>query len=435
MAKPGWYLEKKGKFYGPFTRQKIQQYFDGGKITDQTPVSLKADGSGAVPFADIDSLVQKAKAAKTSPPPREPTPAAPAPGALPTHFFLQESDRSQGPFELEQLGVLYNTGKIKGTTPIVYPAEGKKAETVEVLLKAFKKPDERVASGPVFLLQGSDRKGPFDLARIKAMQEQHEIHAQTLVDFGGSRLAVLTAYQWLQHMEQKRPSAPERTSKAGPPRVRPDREPRGVDALGPPKRSPTRVFSMLLVVALAAAAVAGVFVGWQKYREKTGPAPIPEKPKSLRDLMRVRELPNFNALVLPAVQDALNIPLKQVKRRFAPEQPITEKTAPDLDYQIFVEEELRRETRFRVDGPFDYTYLSNKQGFVVGIAIEGPNFSKLWEQQFKESAFAPGAMRLEGPGRIIWRALFGQAVVIEVHWRKGDLGYQMAFILVKNHAG
>ncbi|CAM2006174.1 DUF4339 domain-containing protein [Acanthopleuribacter pedis] len=459
MAKPGWYLEKKGKYYGPFSRQKIQQYFDSGKISEETKVSLKADGAGAVPFAQIDNLAPPKKAKKAAAPQPKPAPGKAEPavaGALPTHFFLQEADRSQGPFELEQLGLLFKTGKIKGDTPVEYPAEDAAAADVSSLLNSFNKPVDRVPQGPVHLLQGSERKGPYDLARVKAMQEAHQIHAQTLIDVADGGQVVMSAHQWLQQMEQAR-GAVEKTEAraaqrdvspgeaerpvpkqvAGSPVSRPvpAREPRGVRDLGPPKRSPARVFGMFLILALVSAGVFGVFQGLQIWRAKSGPEPIPEDPKSLRALMRKRALPNFNALVLPVVQNALNIPLKQVKRRHLPEQPISEKAAPGLDYQVFVAEEIRRESRFRVDGPFDYTYLTNPRGFVTAIVIEGPNFHKLWEQQFEETAFAPQAMRLEGPGRIIWRAQFGEAVVIEVHWQKAEQGYQMAFILVKNQAG
>lgn len=447
MAKLGWYLEKKGKYYGPFSRDKIQQYFEAGKITAQTRVARQADGGDARPFAevDFDEETAGARAKAASPPIRAATPAKTKPakpsGPLPTHFFLEEADRGQGPFDLEQLGVLFKTGKVQGEVPVMYAAEGRRAQNVETLLTLFRKSAPVPKTEQVYLLQGSERNGPFRLDQIRAMQERGEIHAQTLIDVAAKQVVVKTAYQWVLAIEEASEPVAETKNKPAvktaktkqAPKVR-GREPRGVADLPPHKPAKSRVFSMLLVFVFAGLAVVGVYYGYRAAQRNATPKPIPEQPKSLRELMRVRELPNFNGLVLPIVRDALNISLKRVKRAHLPEAPLQEK-ADNLAFTSFMEDTVKRETRFRVDGPFDVTYLSNRSGFVVGAAIEGPNFHAYYESQFKETALAPDAMRLEGPGRIIWRAQAGGAVVIEVHWTKAEQGFQMAFILVKNATG
>ncbi len=456
MAKSGWYLEKKGKFYGPFSRAKIQQYFEAGKINAETRVAAQADGSDAKPFAAIDfdadtvaapapAKTPAAKPAKAAPSPSKPGKSAKAAkpsGPLPTHFFLEEADRGQGPFDLEQLGVLFKTGKVQGEVPVVYAAEGRRAQNVETLLTLFRKTQPAPKSDQVFLLQGSERIGPFRTEQVRAMQERGEIHAQTLIDVAAKQVVVMTAYQWVECVEEaaeaERQPAPKASEKATktkkpPPKVR-GREPRGVADLPVHKPAKSRVFSMLAVFVFAGLAVVGVYFGYRAAQRNRSPKPIPEEPKSLRELMRVRELPNFNALVLPIVRDALNIPLKRVKGRHLPEVPLLEK-ADKLAFPSYMEDRVQRETRYRIDGPYDVIYLSNRSGFVVGAAIEGPNFHAYFESQFNVSALAPEAIRLEGPGRIIWRAQAGGAVVIEVHWTKAEQGFRMAFILVKNATG
>lgn len=450
MAKSGWYLEKKGKFYGPFSRDKIQQYFDAGKINEQTRVAGQADGGDAKPFAEVDfdadraaaPAAKPAKAASSSPKPtKSPKAKAAKPnGPLPTHFFLEEADRGQGPFDLEQLGVLFKTGKVQGEVQVVYAAEGRRAQNVETLLTLFRKTQPAPKTDAVYLLQGSERSGPFRLAQIKAMQERGEIHAQTLIDVAAKQVVVMTAYQWVEGADraaelEPQPKAARKPThtKQAPPKVR-GREPRGVADLPAHKPAKSRVFSMLLVFLCGGLAVVGVYYGYRAVQRNSSPKPIPEDPKSLRELMRVRALPNFNALVLPIVRDALNIPLKRVKGSHRPEAPLLEK-ADKLAFTSYLEDAVKRETRFRIDGPYDVTYLSNRSGFVVGAAIEGPNFHAYYESQFDVSALAPEAMRLEGPGRIIWRTQVGGAVVVEVHWTKAEQGFQMAFILVKNATG
>ena len=50
MSNGLWYLERGGKFYGPFKTEKVYQLSDAGKINNQTKVSANKDGSEPVSF-------------------------------------------------------------------------------------------------------------------------------------------------------------------------------------------------------------------------------------------------------------------------------------------------------------------------------------------------------------------------------------------------
>lgn len=47
-----WFIEKNGKFYGPFEAQKVLAYHQAGKISDETPVADNREGLDAQPFRE-----------------------------------------------------------------------------------------------------------------------------------------------------------------------------------------------------------------------------------------------------------------------------------------------------------------------------------------------------------------------------------------------
>lgn len=84
-----WFIEKNGKFYGPFEAAKVLAYRKANKINDATPVSEHRDGLDAKPFKDMQAILKSAKPAQTSPepPPKKvqppPRPQKPEPRAQP----------------------------------------------------------------------------------------------------------------------------------------------------------------------------------------------------------------------------------------------------------------------------------------------------------------------------------------------------------------
>lgn len=82
-----WFIEKNGKYYGPFEAAKVLAYRKANKISDDTPVADNREGNDPKPFRDAQALLKSAKPAAAKPPPKKvqapPRPQKPEPRAQP----------------------------------------------------------------------------------------------------------------------------------------------------------------------------------------------------------------------------------------------------------------------------------------------------------------------------------------------------------------
>ena len=69
MATNGWFLEREGKFYGPFSKEKVEELARSGKINPATKVSRDREGNQALPLGECPEF--------TSAAPPKPVPQAP----------------------------------------------------------------------------------------------------------------------------------------------------------------------------------------------------------------------------------------------------------------------------------------------------------------------------------------------------------------------
>ncbi|CAM2068442.1 hypothetical protein SCOR_23935 [Sulfidibacter corallicola] len=442
MSKSGWYIEKRGKFYGPFSREKILEYADKGKITGETMVALTSTGENAKPFRLTEGLATENAGADSGPStlpdagpagasdvPKVPKPPQPKPKTpsrrtesavppdqpLPTHFYLEESGRSQGPYDLDQLKRQVAQKSVNPDAKLSYPARDRKYKTVGELLKNFVEgPLEVSKSHAFFLLQGSDRKGPFTSRDLHRLNAARAIHPRTMVEFAKSPARVITIDVLLDALPQD--------AEEHEPRILP---------VKPSRFSYARLGMILFCLVLIGGAVWGLYRWRQQYLETHAPAPPPENPKSLRALMRQREIPPFNDLVIRALSHGLNFNVNQVVAANQGSQMDDQRVASFRHESLFPGR-IAREIRFIVDGPFYFNYLADPGGNVFAVVIEGPNWDRLYLSGVDTTDFAPKVLELDRPGGKVWQAEIGSGVVAQVLWSPDRNDHHLTQLIVTN---
>jgi len=104
MARAGWFLEKKGRFYGPFSPEKVRAFEKAGKIGPQSMIAEDREGSFAKPLAEIWDQIE-------DPPARDPSEASARTAGR--DWMVITPGRSFGPYPIEHLADLLRDGKLK----------------------------------------------------------------------------------------------------------------------------------------------------------------------------------------------------------------------------------------------------------------------------------------------------------------------------------
>lgn len=371
-----WYLQKKGKYYGPFSSEKILDFLQSGKVEPTILVARDRDGSDAAPLKDIPEFSGSApvssankgispalaKAPKKAIKPNSDEP-------YPKVWCIRRDGRDFGPYDLQHLQLLRDSGKVNGETKVVHSETGQET-TIGALLvvPVTKKPTQTVPA-------------PKNSARG-----------------GGAR------------------------------------EPRAPIYPVPKKRfGRLAVAAMVLVVV----AVLGLLV-WDMRRKPQMVEnlldPRVSDGATLRDKIDRSDPPPYGDLVQFSLGEALNFSEHDIRTRLSSFSMIT--VAEDRIESPFLQRYMTqnppaRQFTLQGDGGYHFTFLFDRDFICYAVFIQHENFNRKKLAHQDVSAFSHDAFVKKEAWGERWVYEVGEGISAQVVWQRGDEGsYYMDVVYV-----
>ena len=377
MSKGVLYLERNGKFYGPFTEEKIRAFLESGKITMETKVAESKSGEPAQALKDHPIL--QAKETPNQPAAKQDT-KAPSPtqeqsqqeSTQPTkkEWFILTKEREFGPYGKAHLKALYEAGKL-----------------------------------------------PLNAA-VKQLNQAKPIRLKKVLDLKN------------EPMPSTMPS--EASPSKGPAQA-------GVATQAPKKKFSNKLISGGLLLLICGAAFLIFFNRTSEDQSQDnfdatikrgyGKTPAP----SLRKEITKRKLPPFNLLVQNALKIGLNFPHGQVVEHHLRKGSllIYESDGPK-NFDYLYPDLIRREIRYIVDNGYNYTYLSGYDGMIFAVIVTGPNFYKFKLTDYRPDSFAEDVKVIRQKNRTFWQTEPADGLLTEAVWTKSGSERRLNFVLIRN---
>ncbi|MDJ0838791.1 MAG: hypothetical protein QNK37_19895 [Acidobacteriota bacterium] len=393
MAKNGWYLQKKGKFYGPFTADKVRGFKEAGKINDDTLVAADKSGKGAQPLSAVWENLDRADA----PEPKKKSVDPPATKSAETtkearEWLVVTTTREFGPYPFSHLRALVADGKLKAGDKV--------------------------------------RKGDEDPIPVTDLLP--ELKAEPAAP---------------KQAQAAKPAAPKPAaakSRTAAPSDVPEREPRRPQPPAKPKKGRSLIASGVLAGVI-------ILLGTFGYFLKKGAIDIPKdsitekfvESSELHKRMRRSEIPPFNDLVQEALTVGLNFTSAQIRRYratdfdiFARRKDLEPEDAKKLErawWQQFFATRVQRVLRYQTNGSNYYTYLVGEDDLVFAVAIEGPTFHRQHLADYSTEDFAPNTRTAASRvGHDVWVADIADSIQARAYWKNEKKGSKLHFICVMN---
>jgi len=374
MAKGGWFLEKKGKFYGPFSAEKIRNFKAAGKITEETQTATRKDGRDALPLsAVIDRLEEAADqpAGNSNVAPVKAAPAAPR-GVLedsddPKEWLVVAANREFGPYSLAHLTDLTKAGKLKVSDKV-----RKKDGTVHHVVSEIL---------PGLAVSSSDK-------RAEPRQKKETLTVKPA----------------------------------------PAKKPRMVRA----------VLTVLLVGVLGFGIFymrGDINIGKGELREKIKET-YKEAP-SLQKMRQHAEMPPFNTMVQNALEVGLNFPAVDIRTFHSQDldnkaSPLKYRVSA-RHWQQFFKTPIRRVLSYTTNGQIAYTYLIDDGGLAFAVVIEGPTFMRQKFGDFELEDFAVNTHTAEAIAeRTVWGSEIAEGILARAFWKGNKKEKNLEFICIMN---
>lgn len=383
-----WFLEKKGKFFGPFRTEKVLAYAAEGRIKKTTRVSESPDGAGARPFGEVQDVIERNGTFADLPTDEMPVVT---PEALEEASKAAETQSPEAPAEEEE-------------APIDDFAEDEADEK-----RDFEEPEDATA-GDWHICTPDRRYGPYSLAHLEALMEQGKLQP-------GDRLQ----REGQSHLVEARELFPEGPAKKPEPKEeapKPATKQKTTAKVTKPKKKTERGGTGRMLAAFLITAVIGAAIIWfqpfDKDPMKHGTMPggkvldkikrQADKVSPLRAKAAKAELPNFNELTTRALAEGIGFHFKrEIEPLRANDQKEYEVDGAQ-NFGTYFPGKIRKEVRYVFDGGFGYTYLVGSDGYVFAVAIDQGGFNRNKMQDVALSDFAPGARSSVIGGRSAYTA-------------------------------
>lgn len=378
-----WFLEKKGKFYGPFKAEKVLAYVESGKIGPDNLVAKHASGKDAQTFSNYEEEIRNPESAKPAPepepepPPKEPSPPetaeVPEPnkedegdGGLSKEWYVATPERRFGPYSLGHLESLLEEGKLTA--------------------------DDRV-----------QREG-----------QSHLLPITDLFPDAGKKKA--------KPKPKKEKTKPSKNAKKA---AAPAKPKSAAVKSGGSKKWVAAVAGLLIIGALVAGIVIlKPFERTEDPREGSVPgqkvfAKIKskyEQTSALRRQVVQAEMPPFNDLVTAALREGLTFNYQKIADLRVEDQELYVSDGPK-NFGSWFPDKVRREHSYAMNEGYVYTYVSGYDGIIFAVIITHENFKKNILSTSKISDFAPNARRGNDFGMKTWKVSPTEGVEAIAVWK------------------
>ena len=340
-------------------------------------------------------------------------------------WFLQRNERFYGPFTLEKVKELLQSGRVTLETLASSSKSGKDARPLsEVPPFSGEEPMAPAASSkPVQNKPGEDGwmivddednpRGPYKLAQLQKLLAAGKLKPQTRVSQQDS-----TQVMALSILVPATP--PPELSAPKPPRE-PRRRPAPKPATAPKSKLVPAIIGVSVVIALIAVGIAFLPEDKKKglgFMEKIESS-IQEKP-SLTKIIKERrgaDPPQYGTMVEKALRTGLNFKAEEVLRYNRDDLLIFDKQNAFEYAHLYPQ--TRREVRFSSDGGLSYTYLMDGNNFVFAVVISGGNLNNHRLSHSSLADFSTTAKPpLELPDQTIWQTDITQGIIAKAVWSK-----------------
>jgi hypothetical protein len=157
---------------------------------------------------------------------------------------------------------------------------------------------------------------------------------------------------------------------------------------------------------------------------------ILEESAPLRSQAIQTDIPNFNALVLPAIRK-LYLPQRQIAQHYARAVIAYDSDSGSKHFGHLYSGIVRRETQYLTNGQITYTYIYDEGLAAVAVAVRGPNFHRLRRSQMSHEDFSSKPVRELARGeRVIWSSDVTADVRVEAHWKLDGASHVLDYVAI-----
>lgn len=294
-------------------------------------------------------------------------------------WFIEKNGKFYGPFEAAKVLTYHQTGKISDATAVADNREGSGA-------KPFTDVAEALRNGP-------------------------------------SEPEVVPAVKKPQPMPRPQKPAPRKRA------VRPE----GLSAINKTSRKHRRYFIAIMLFVLVGMTGGAFYLLISLQDNKTFEKvrlSILEESAPLRSQAHKTEVPNFNSMVIPALQK-LFLPYHQIAQSHRQAVLAYDSENGAKHFARLYAGTVRRETQFLTNGQIAYTYVFDETMACVAVAIHGPNFARLHKDQVAHADFSKTPVRETAIGeRIVWLTQMTPEVRAEAHWKLDGASYVLDYVAI-----
>ncbi len=378
MGDGPWFLERSGKFYGPFSLEKVRSLIEAGKIGMETRVAKDKTGQDVMSLSDIPEFASS-----------QPSQDRPAPK----------------------------------------PAENKvsPARTPKTDLEVWR------------LIDGEDRLGPFSLSQLKRQLEAGKVKPgdKVLKDGADHPIELKLLLPTPAPNGGSKPAPGRNSPNAG---LHMEKQPQEPGSKGFRKRY-MAVIALAVVISVVAVMLWPPRKGGPSMFEKIADQfnKNPEIKKVIRQQksQEKRTPPPFNQMVQRALSTGLNFTYEEVKKYHAGDQLIYGQQGP-REFGALFPGRIAREIHYASDGNLGYTFLLDADQITFAVIIKGPNFGKYLLSDYHISEFSKDALPpLDKPDETVWKVKLVDGVLAKAVWTQQTTeknARYLAYVCVMNES-
>jgi len=361
MGDGPWFLERNGKFYGPFTTEKVRTLATGGKINGKTRIARDKSGLDAMHLEAIPEILgDEPPVPVSSPPPSREEPAPQISKDQMEVWFLISGDEKLGPFSLAQLKLRLDAGKLKPHDCVIKEGASNPIE-IKLLLPSPTPQKESVKIRPPKKRDDPNAGLHMDMQPIDTESRRFKKRYMAVIALVVV-ISVVAVMLW------------------------------------PGRKGGPSMFSRLAAQFEESPEVKEV-ARLQKSPERHAPPP-------------------FNALVQQALSTGLYFSYAEVKRLHARDQEIYDHVGP-RDYGTLFKGRIARELHYASDNNMGFTFLMDVDNITFAVIIKGPDFGKYRLSDYHISEFSKTALPpLDKPNETVWTTKLVDGVIAKAVWSK-----------------
>lgn len=383
-----WYIEKKGKYYGPFKAEKVLSYAQTGKISAATLVARDDSGDRAQPFSEMEEqLKQEVRAAEN--------------GVKPQLQAEPKSQKQEAPPAENEVNPQLQAGP--------------KAQGSEI----YGNEDSDGGVQEWFICTPDRRFGPYSLSHLEELISEGKLQANDRLQREGQSHLLDVAELFPKKPE---PPTPDKTTKSAEAQPKTKAHSLKTTTSSSPKKS---VWLPALIILLF---IGGCLVWLKPFSKKADSSNLLanfkrkiDQTSTLRSQVRHAELPPFNDLVQSALREGLNFHYQNLLNMRAQDQHLYSADGSER-FGAWFKQEIRREVSYSLNGGYNYIYLLDYDDLVFAVFIQHGSFKRSKLSDVKQTDFAPNANESTEFGGIAWSTELVDGIEAKAIWGSDETG-------------